>query len=57
MLNTKDKIDLAIRAGLVAESVLGLMRVNHKDLAKLILNQTGKLFLELDKKIEALPED
>lgn len=57
MLNTKDKIDLAIRAGLVAESVLGLMRVNHKDLAKLILNETGKLFLDLDKKIESLTED
>ena len=57
MLSGKEKIDLALRAGLVAESVLQLMRIGSKTHAKLILNQTAERFLELDQKIKELPED
>lgn len=57
MLSGKEKIDLALRAGLVAESVLQLMRTGSKTHAKFILNQTAERFMELCQKIKEFPED
>ena len=56
-MESKDKVDLAIRAGLVAKSVLQLMACNSKTLAKLIMGETIGYFTDLDKKIKELPED
>lgn len=56
-MDGRDKVDLALRGGLIAASALQLMHCNSKTLAKLIRNETAKLFMDLDKKIDALPED
>jgi len=57
MLKSKDKIEIALMAGLVAESVLQIMGVASKVSAKIIMNETAERFVKLDNKIKALEEN
>jgi hypothetical protein len=56
-VNSGDKIEIALRAGIVAGEVLKLQTVSGKLLAKLLLNEVAHSLMELDKKINSLPED
>lgn len=57
MLNSKDKIELALRSGMIAKSSLQLLEAKSKIEVKMIRNQTVELLIELDQKIKELPED
>lgn len=57
MLSNKDNVDLALRAALVAETVLQFTKTGNKYHAKLIMTATRERFLELQQKVESLPED
>ncbi len=56
-MNAKDKVDLALRAALVARSVLQLMNASSKRLAGLIMTETVGLVLDLKEAVKKLPED
>lgn len=53
----KDKIDLAIRAGMIAKTVLQLIPCKSKLRAKLVMAETVDLLMALEKIIKELPED
>lgn len=55
-MEAKDKVDLAIRSGLVAKSILQLMDCNNKILAKMIMAEAIELMTDLDKKIKTINE-
>lgn len=57
MMESKDKIDLAPRAGLVAHSVLQLIGTSGKFHARIVMQDLIKHVMDLDKKIKELPED
>jgi hypothetical protein len=56
-MEPKDKIEIALRAGMVASDILELSKSTSKLTAKLILNKAVNGLIELDSKIELLPED
>lgn len=56
-MESKDKIEIALRAGMVAADVLELQKTSSKLVAKLTLNQVIKGLIELENKIKSLPED
>ena len=57
MLKSKDKIEVALTAALVAESVLQLMGAESKTSAKIIMSETVERMMKLDQTIKALVED
>jgi hypothetical protein len=57
MMESKDRIDLALRAALIAKQILDLTRPVSKTSAWLIMNEARKMTIDLAEKIKTLPED
>ena len=55
-MNSKDKVDLAIRGGLIAHSALHLQAAISKASAKMIVCDLVRLVRELDGKIDGIME-
>lgn len=56
-MNNKDKVDLAIRGGLIAHSALHLQTTVSKASAKMVVADLVRLIRELDGKIDTLLEN
>lgn len=56
-MESKDKIDIALRAGIVAREVLSLVGTSGKFHAKIVMVSVVKSVMELDQKIQSLPEE
>ncbi len=56
-MDAKDKVDIAIRAAIVAHSVLQLINTSGKFHAKIVMQDLVNHVMDLDKKVKSLPED
>jgi hypothetical protein len=56
-MELKSKIELTLRAAVISAELLQLTKSNSKLHAKLVVAEAAKQFMELDKIVEALPED
>ena len=56
-MESKDKIEISLRAGMVASDTLELLKVSSKLVAKMTLRQIKENLIELETKINSLPED
>lgn len=56
-MNSKDKVDIAIRGGMIAHSALHLASTENKKSAKMIVCDLVRLVRELDGKIDSLIEE
>lgn len=56
-MESKDKIEIALRAGMIASDVLELQKSSSKLVATLTLNAVENSIMELRKKIKSLPND
>lgn len=56
-MDSKDKIDIALRAGIVAREVLNLVGTSGKFHSKIVMVSVVKAVAELDQKIKSLPEE
>lgn len=56
-MDNQDKIDLALRGGLVAKSILQMMTCNSKLEAKFIMQDAIEILTGLDNRIKELPEE
>jgi hypothetical protein len=56
-MESKDKIEIALMAGLLAKDVLELQHASSKLVAKVMMGQVVDGMMKLDKRINSLPED
>ena len=57
MIETKLKIELAIRSSAIAATLLEMLETNGKRHAKLVVSDAATQLIELDKRVDALPGD
>jgi hypothetical protein len=57
MMESKDKVDLALRASILARDALDFLSIPNKAVAKLSMARLVSRVRDLDKAIDALPDD
>ena len=57
MTDTRDGIEIAIRVGNAARSLLQAFGMSDAGMVRVVLNETGKQLAELDKRLEEMEAD
>ena len=57
MMDSKDKVDIAIRASILARDALDMLHTPNKTIALMGMARIVDRMMDLDRAIKALPED